>query len=113
MKSTFRTMAIAACFALVSLTSCYFPGSDQYKIKSATKEYVKSQLGEGEKFRYGYLERKCGRNVDGKFCKYAEVHYEVISASGETSEKMLFSADVGTLRFRIGYLGGERQGVDQ
>ena len=45
MKSTFRTMAIAACFALVSLTSCYFPGSDQYKIKSATKEYVKSQLG--------------------------------------------------------------------
>lgn len=55
MKSTFRTMAIAACFALVSLTSCYFPGSDQYKIKSATKEYVKSQLGEGEKFRYGYL----------------------------------------------------------
>ena len=59
MKSTFRTMAIAACFALVSLTSCY-------------------------------LERKCGRNVDGKFCKYAEVHYEVISASGETSEKMLF-----------------------
>ena len=90
MKSTFRTMAIAACFALVSLTSCYFPGSDQYKIKSATKEYVKSQLGEGEKFRYGYLERKCGRNVDGKFCKYAEVHYEVISASGETSEKMLF-----------------------
>ena len=70
MKSTFRTMAIAACFALVSLTSCYFPGSDQYKIKSATKEYVKSQLGEGEKFRYGYLERKCGRNVDGKFCKY-------------------------------------------
>ena len=90
MKSTFRTMAIAACFALVSLTSCYFPGSDQYKIKSATKEYVKSQLGEGEKFRYGYLERKCGRNVDSKFCKYAEVHYEVISASGETSEKMLF-----------------------
>ena len=63
MKSTFRTMAIAACFALVSLTSCYFPGSDQYKIKSATKEYVKSQLGEGEKFRYGYLERKCGRNI--------------------------------------------------
>ena len=53
MKSTFRTMAIAACFALVSLTSCYFPGSDQYKIKSATKEYVKSQLGDGEKFRYG------------------------------------------------------------
>ena len=101
MKSTFRTMAIAACFALVSLTSCYFPGSDQYKIKSATKEYVKSQLGEGEKFRYGYLERKCGRNVDGKFCKYAEVHYEVISASGETSEKMLFLGDVGTLRFRI------------
>lgn len=48
------------------------------------------KLGEGEKFRYGYLERKCGRNVDGKFCKYAEVHYEVISASGETSEKMLF-----------------------
>lgn len=46
MKSTFRTMTIAACFALVSLTSCYFPGSDQYKIKSATKEYVKSQLGE-------------------------------------------------------------------
>ena len=84
MKSTFRTMAIAACFALVSLTSCYFPGSDQYKIKSATKEYVKSQLGEGEKFHYGYLERKCGRNVDGKFCKYAEVHYEVISASGDT-----------------------------
>ena len=75
MKSTFRTMAIAACFALVSLTSCYFPGSDQYKIKSATKEYVKSQLGEGEKFRYGYLERKCGRNVDGKFCKYDEVHF--------------------------------------
>ena len=71
MKSTFRTMTIVACFALVSLTSCYFPGSDQYKIKSATKEYVKSQLGEGEKFRYGYLERKCGRNVDGKFCKYA------------------------------------------
>ena len=48
MKSTFRTMTIVACFALVSLTSCYFPGSDQYKIKSATKEYVKSQLGEGE-----------------------------------------------------------------
>ena len=43
MKSTFRTMAIAACFALVSLTSCYFPGSDQYKIKSATKEYVKDR----------------------------------------------------------------------
>lgn len=90
MKSTFRTMTIVACFALVSLTSCYFPGSDQYKIKSATKEYVKSQLGEGEKFRYGYLKRKCGRNVDGKFCKYAEVHYEVINASGEISEKMLF-----------------------
>ena len=106
MKSTFRTMAIAACFALVSLTSCYFPGSDQYKIKSATKEYVKSQLGEGEKFRYGYLERKCGRNVDGKFCKYAEVHYEVIRENA-------LSADVGTLRFRIGYLGGESQGVDQ
>ena len=103
MKSTFRTMAIAACFALVSLTSCYFPGSDQYKIKSATKEYVKSQLGEGEKFRYGYLERKCGRNVDGKFCKYA----------GRNFRENALSADVGTLRFRIGYLGGERQGVDQ
>ena len=90
MKSTFRTMAIAACFALVSLTSCYFPGSDQYKIKSATKEYVKSQLGEGEKFRYGYLERKCGRNVDGKFCKYAEVHYEVISASAKLQRKCSF-----------------------
>ena len=85
MKSTFRTMTIVACFALVSLTSCYFPGSDQYKIKSATKEYVKSQLGEGEKFRYGYLDFR----------------------------ENALSADVGTLRFRIGYLGGERQGVDQ
>lgn len=83
--------AFAYCLLSVSLSESFdFPGSDQYKIKSATKEYVKSQLGEGEKFRYGYLERKCGRNVDGKFCKYAEVHYEVISASGETSEKMLF-----------------------
>lgn len=90
MKSTFRTMTIAACLALVSLTSCYFPGSDQSKIKSATTEYVKAQLSEGEKFRYGHLERKCGRNVDGKDCKYAEVCYEVVAASGEASEKMLF-----------------------
>lgn len=91
MKSTFRTnngnrSVFRTCISYFML----LPRKRPYKIKSATKEYVKSQLGEGEKFRYGYLERKCGRNVDAKFCKYAEVHYEVISASGETSEKMLF-----------------------
>ena len=90
MKTSLKTLAFTACFTLVLCSSCYFPGSDQAKIKSATTEYVKAKLGKGEKYRWGYLERKNGRNVDGKDCKYAEVHYQVITESGETLDKMLY-----------------------
>ncbi len=90
MKTSLKTLAFTACFTLVLCSSCYFPGSDQAKIKSATTEYVKAHLNEGEKYQYGYLERKHGCFVDNKDCKYAEVHYQIITESGDTLDKMLY-----------------------
>lgn len=90
MKHLLSTTVIGVFFTLILFSSCYFPGSDQAKIKSATTCYVKTQLGEGEKYQWGYLERKNGKQVNGKDCKYAEVHYDIINKEGETEHKMLF-----------------------
>ena len=91
MKHSLKTLTIAACLSLALFNSCsLIPGNDQYKIRTATKEYAKTHLNEGEKYQWGHMERKCGRNFDGKDCKYAEVYYDVITESGETLNKTLF-----------------------
>ena len=90
MKHLISMIVLATSLTLILFTSCGLPGSDQAKIKSATAKYVKSQLGEGEKYRWEGMERKCGRQVNGRDCKYAEVHYDLINKEGETEHKMLF-----------------------
>lgn len=91
MKHSLKTLTIAACLSLALFTSCsLIPGNDQYKIRTATKEYAKTHLNEGEKYQWGHMERKCGRNFDGKDCKYAEVYYDVVTESGETLHKTLY-----------------------
>lgn len=90
MKHLNYTIVLMASLILTLFTSCYFPGSDQAKIKSATGKYIKAQLKEGEKYQWKGLERKCGREVDGRDCKYAEVHYNLINKEGETEHKILF-----------------------
>lgn len=91
MKHSLKTLTIVACLSLALFASCsMIPGNDQYKIRSATKEYAKARLNESEKYQWGHMERKCGRNFDGKVCKYAEVYYDVITKSGETLHKTLY-----------------------
>lgn len=90
MKNLFSTIILATSLTLVLFTSCYFPGGDQAKIKSATTKYIQAQLAEGEKFQWEYLERQKGCQVDGRDCKYAEVHYSIIDKEGNTERKMLF-----------------------
>lgn len=90
MKNLFSTIVLATSLTLVLFTSCYFPGSDQAKIKSATAKYVKAQLVDGEEFQWEYLERKNGCHVAGRDCKYAEVHYSIIDKEGNKEHKMLF-----------------------
>ena len=72
MKRTLKSFSAIACFTLIAFTSCYLPGSDQYKIKSATADYVSARLNKGEKYQWGHLERKNGCHYDGKDCKYAD-----------------------------------------
>ena len=50
MKRTLKRFSAIACFTLIAFTSCYLPGSDQYKIKSATADYVSARLNKGEKY---------------------------------------------------------------
>ncbi len=90
MKHLLNTFVLATSLTLILFTSCGLPGSDQAKIKSATAKYVKSQLNDGETYHWKGLERKCGRQVDGKDCKYAEVHYDITYKGGETEHKMLY-----------------------
>lgn len=97
MKRTLKRFSAIACFTLIAFSSCYLPGSDQYKIKSATADYVSARLNKGEKYQWGHLERKNGCHYDGKDCKYAEVYYVVTTESGEDLEKKTLSLDVGAL----------------
>ena len=90
MKRTLKSFSAIACFTLIAFTSCYLPGSDQYKIKSATADYVSARLNKGEKYQWGHLERKNGCHYDGKDCKYAEVYYVVTTESGGELEKKLY-----------------------
>ena len=90
MKRTLKRFSVIACFTLIAFSSCYLPGSDQSKIKSATTDYVSARLNKGEKYQWGHLERKNGCHYDGKDCKYAEVYYVVTTESGEELEKKLY-----------------------
>ena len=55
MKRTLKSFSAIACFTLIAFTSCYLPGSDQYKIKSATADYVSARLNKGEKYQWGKI----------------------------------------------------------
>ncbi len=46
MKSTFRTMTIVACFALVSLTSCYFPEEQAVRLHSFARPLLPAYITE-------------------------------------------------------------------
>ncbi len=75
----------------ISITSCtLMPGSDQWKIRLATTNYVESKLNAGETMQWGYIERKLSRDVKGRECKCAEVKYRIKSSNSESDYKTLY-----------------------
>lgn len=85
-----KTILLIA-FAIISITSCtLIPGSDQSKIRLAATNYVEGKLKAEETMKWGYIERKLSRNVDGRECKYAEVKYKIKSKHGESDYKTIY-----------------------
>lgn len=85
-----RTVLLIALVAM-SITSCtLMPGSDQWKIRLATINYVEAQLKAGETMQWGYIERKLSREVNGRECKCTEVKYRIKSRHGESDYKTLY-----------------------
>ncbi len=86
-----KKMLFLISLATVVITSCTFmPGSDQWKIRLATTNYVESKLTQGEKMKWGYIERKLSREVDGREFKYAEVKYKIKSNNNKPDYKTLY-----------------------
>ncbi len=78
-------------FATISITSCtLIPGSDQSKIRLAATNYVEGKLNAGETMKWGHIERKLSREVNGRDCKYAEIKYKIKSKQGESDYKTLY-----------------------
>lgn len=91
MKRTFGTWVPGICLTLLLIASCALPGSDQAKIKSATKAYATLQLKKGERYEWNCLERKRGiRMEEHGYCKEALVHYRVIGGGGEEQPRTLY-----------------------
>lgn len=91
MKCRFRETFSVLCMTALLLTSCALPGSDQYKIKSATKAYAMLQLEEVERYEWNYLERKHYTWVEEYGgCKEVLVHYNIIADGEEKQPRILY-----------------------
>ena len=85
-----KTVLLVA-FATLSITSCtLIPGSDQSKIRIAATNYVEGKLKAGETMKWGYIERKLYRDINGRDCKCAEVKYKIKSKHSESNYKTLY-----------------------
>lgn len=85
-----KTISLIA-FAIITITIySSIIRSDQEKIRTAAIIYVEGKLKAGEKMKWGHIERKLSRDVNGRECKYAEIKYKIKTINGEYAEKNLF-----------------------
>lgn len=79
MKSIFKTLLAMSAVALTVSSCSNVPGTDQWKIRKAATAYIERGLDDGQSIRWGHIERKCHREVDGRDCKYAKVKYTLVT----------------------------------
>ena len=76
MNYFFRTLSKASIIMMLLLSSCVsVPGTQDWKIKKAAMAYVRQDLKEDERMRWGSILRKGHMEIDGKMCTYAEIKY--------------------------------------
>lgn len=83
-----KSTILATAVLLGILSSCSIPGSDQWKIRSASTKFVQQTLKHGEKMQWGHIERKLSCHVNGHDCKYAEVKYRITSSQKTTTQTL-------------------------
>ena len=86
--SKFLLQALSLMFLL--FISCYFPGTEKGNLRLLTMLYANREKTEGQKVRFGGIDRKDYQEVEGFRRLYAETHYYLIYSSGQKVRKDFF-----------------------
>ena len=86
--SKFLLQALSLMFLL--FISCYFPGTEKGNLRTLTMLYANREKTEGQKVRFGGIDRKDYQEVEGIRRLYAETHYYLIYPSGQKVRKDFF-----------------------
>lgn len=76
--------------SILGLISCRdMPGTQTWRIKKTAMIYIEQELKNGERIRWGKIQRKVLKIVNNRMCTYAEVNYAIVSGD-ENKYKTLY-----------------------
>ena len=90
MKPLSKFLLQALSLILLLFISCYFPGTEKGNLRLLTMLYANREKTEGQKVRFGGIDRKDYQEVEGIRRLYAETHYYLIYPSGQKVRKDFF-----------------------
>ena len=65
MKPLSKFLLQALCLILLLFISCYFPGTEKGDLRTLTMLYANREKTEGQKVRFGGIDRKDYQEVEG------------------------------------------------
>ena len=90
MKPLSKFLLQVLSLILLLFISCYFPGTEKGNLRLLTMLYANREKTEGQKVRFGGIDRKDYQEVEGIRRLYAETHYYLIYPSGQKVRKDFF-----------------------
>ena len=89
MKHLARTLTVASLMMLEFCSCDGVPGTQEWKVRKAATAYIKQELKDGERMRWGGNRWRLHLDVNGRKCTYTEVKYSV-SVNGNEAPKTLY-----------------------